>query len=691
MPRFKWAQQKDKIFLSIMVRDLAKDSVSVELTTAEGEITSDTLLYRAKNKAGDEFSLDLPLREDVLAKMHWEHLQRPDKWGDPVLITMDKANKHRWDVLVQNPKKFKGFLDKDYTREDPNLEPEEEIPYVEDNKKVLTALTEKNLDKTIGKYTAVITNVRFPWCTSFKSQDEAFVKAAKAAKKRSKKEPKWKNVAFAVIDAREERKLARRFGASCEGYSPKYQVFTGVGEDPVTIDGKYNEDDVLKEAVKFTSPAIQVIKSAADLEPFKENTTITGFFASEASAEYKPFKKAANTLRGEMVFAAQFGSAAQVELFPKGQKTPYKYELTAQKGSDDEFLAWIRPRALPLLQQYDWKLRDEYEKLNLPIAKVWINDDDKNGAALDKTVRHAVKRVAKNFVGRLAFVENKKSTYSYELRDFGLNAPETYPAFGIASNNSYNALKFAFETPPEFSTAEEFWKNADKVVDRVSAFCEDYLAGKVPQAHESGIPTAHEKGQVKQIVWKTVNELKEPSTDVLLEVYGKYRQDDAVRKKEVEHLATVLKDHADTLTIAKYDTSDNYVDPDMFAGRGKYVSDTHWWFFKKGATTGTQLTKPKKKDAAIKDVLKFAQKESGLSFDPEESFKKFEELMTSDPPPKPPEPPKMPDMGGKGGMGGMMGGMGGMGGDMPDMGDLGGMAGLGGMGGMAGDTGGGEL
>merc|ERR1739848_354386 len=74
MPHFKWAQQKEKIFLSVMVRDLAKDSVSVEMKSP-GDLS-----FHAKNKAGAEFSLDLPLREDVVeSSMKFERLQRPDK------------------------------------------------------------------------------------------------------------------------------------------------------------------------------------------------------------------------------------------------------------------------------------------------------------------------------------------------------------------------------------------------------------------------------------------------------------------------------------------------------------------------------------------------------------------------------------------------------------------------------------
>merc|ERR1712217_879775 len=100
-----------------------------------------------------------------------------------------------------------------------------------------------------------------------------------------------------------------------------------------------------------------------------------------------------------------------------------------------------------------------------PLAKLWIDDEDKN-PSFDKIVQHAVRRVAKKFIGKIAFVEQKKSTYSYELRDYGLNQPELYPAFGIASNASYNSIKYGLEIAGDSDTSVQgFWKDTSKAVD----------------------------------------------------------------------------------------------------------------------------------------------------------------------------------------------------------------------------------
>merc|ERR1712048_1473420 len=189
--------------------DLDDKTVSVSLLS-EGDLS-----FKAKTIKGEDFAIDMPLREDVkLETMKWEIPARTDKWGSVVLVTIDKVHQHRWDLLVADSKAFKGLIDKDWAREDQTLEPEEEVAYLDDNPQ-LVALTTKGYNKTVAKYNAVVVNVRYPWCTQCKSQDETFAKAAKTAKTRGKKDKQWKKVGFGVVDAREERKLGNSMGAKC--------------------------------------------------------------------------------------------------------------------------------------------------------------------------------------------------------------------------------------------------------------------------------------------------------------------------------------------------------------------------------------------------------------------------------------------------------------------------------------------
>uniref|UniRef100_A0A7S4SQE6 CS domain-containing protein n=1 Tax=Alexandrium monilatum TaxID=311494 RepID=A0A7S4SQE6_9DINO len=660
VPRFKWGQTKELIFLSVMVRDLDESSVSVSLVT-EGD-----LKFAAKNAKGEEHVLNLPLREDVKPEaMKWELSARTDKWGKAVVITLAKKNQHRWDLLAADPKPFKGLMDKDWSREDQSLEPEEESPYVEDNPE-LVALTEKNLDKTLSKYSAVVVNVRYPWCSQCKSQDDTFAKAAKGAKVKSKKDKSWKKIAFAVVDAREQRKLGRQLGAKCE-FTCDYRVYTEKGEDPVTIKSKWSDTELLNDVFKYLRPAVEVVKTPDDVAPLKaKNTTCYGGFASDSDSKYLLFKKVAGLMRGELVFAASFGEERQVEMWPSKQNFSFKYD-GAWTDNGTIFFDWVKPRAIPLLQPYDWELRDTYEKLGLPLAKVWIDDSDKN-PSFEKVVRHAVRRVAKKYLGKLAFVEQKKSTYSYELRDYGLNHPEAYPAFGIANNASYNSIKYGFEVTPDIApSVQEFWKNADMVVDKLTVFCDGVLAGTWPVAHETGpAQTNWTTGTVKHVVWKTYKEVTSPEKPLLMQVYGKYRSEHEKKEKEVENLAKVLEPYSESLTVATYDSSDNYVPPEDIQ-RDKYSSDTEWFWVPKvegGERPAIKKLMKPKKDAPINTVIEFAKKQSGLDIDVSATMQKFEEQMKENPPPTTTPPPPLPSMGDSGldmGAGGdMMDSLGGM-------------------------------
>lgn len=99
--------------------------------------------------------------------LKWEIAARPDKWGTATLITLGKGHAHRWDLLTSS-KKFKGLIDKDWTREDQNLEPTEEMVLFDDAETVLR-LNEKNFNKTIAAHSCLVVAARYPWCSECKS------------------------------------------------------------------------------------------------------------------------------------------------------------------------------------------------------------------------------------------------------------------------------------------------------------------------------------------------------------------------------------------------------------------------------------------------------------------------------------------------------------------------------------------
>jgi len=460
----------------------------------------------------------------------------------------------------------------------------------------------------------------------------------------------WKKIGFAVVDAREQRGLARRFGARCDDKC-EYKVVSEEDEGHTVMKSAWSEGELLASVSKYLRPSVQKLTAASEAEPIKESTT-TCFagFANEQDAKYALFKKVAGLMRGELVFAAIVGAEANLEIWPHKENYSWKYDGT-WSDNGTALHKWLKPRAIPLIQPYDWQLRETYETLGLPLAKVWLNDDDKTETAFQLSVRHTVQRVAKKFIGKLAFVEMRKSSHSYELRDFGLNQPEEYPAFGIASNASYDAIKYGFQIDPEVAgSSTEFWKDTDGTFDTLSGFCDQVLAGSWPVAHETGPAHANwTAGEVKRLAWKTWTEVENPDGPLLLEVYGKYRTDNDKKLKETENLARVLASHSAAVTVAAYDTADNYWPTGKFS-REKYSSDTEWFWVPKphlvpeDGPTMTKLSKPKK-DAPIKTVLEFLKKQSGLDINVVDTFAKFEAEMQANPPSTTTLPPLPPTSG----------------------------------------------
>lgn len=414
-------------------------------------------------------------------------------------------------------------------------------------------------------------------------------------------------------------------------YSCAYLIFNGSPEEePARIKSQHEESKLLTEIERFLGPAVREVTSSEvqDLQ-VSNGTSAVGYFSSKDQKEFRSFRAVAHQMRGELVFAASFtGPGRQVvELWNDGEG-PFTLKLVDFSANKSVLENWLRQRSLPLLQDYEWSKRETYERLQLPIAKLWY--DDSGDEQLLLTVNRTVTAVAKELLGRMAFVKQKKSMYSYELRDYGLANPEEFPAFGIAENISWNARKFALDVA---ASTSEFWSDPSLSRAKLLEFCEGVLAGNIPEAHESGVIHSNwTKGEVKRFVWRSFQELKRPQTNLLLEIYGRYRANHEVKSKEVENLAQVLQPFTEHVTVAGYDTAENYLPPEEFP-REKYASHSEWYWIPV-AGSATKLSKPKK-DASMKKVLQFLTSHAPeLQLSVPELFAKWEAAMKENPPPE---------------------------------------------------------
>jgi len=238
--------------------------------------------------------------------------------------------------------------------------------------------------------------------------------------------------------------------------------------------------------------------------------------------------------------------------------------------------------------------------------------------------------LAPRFLGRLAFIE--KHTHGHyawaELREYALNAPEVYPAFGIASNISGDSVKYGFEVTEELApSVQHFWSDSDKALKSLEGFCTAVLAGRWPEARPTGIPhTNWTAGMAKRITWRTYTDLRHPVQPLLLEMYNKHRAENGLRLHSTTQLAKVLAVHAPDITLGMYDVQDNYLPPGEFP-RERHSMETQWYFI-------MQKQHPVKVDwsgegePSVKAVMRFLKAQAKLqSLDVGKVVAEHKELM----------------------------------------------------------------
>jgi len=268
---------------------------------------------------------------------------------------------------------------------------------------------------------------------------------------------------------------------------------------------------------------------------------------------------------------------------------------------------------MPLVQVWGPDLSAAYLRLNLPVAMVWINTDDRN-TTVALAALSVLQILAPRFLGRIAFIE--KQTHGHfawaELREYALNAPEVYPAFGIASNISSNSVKYGFEVTGDIApSVEQFWSDSDRALNFLEGFCNDVLAGSWPEAHPTGIPqTNWTIGMAKRITWRTYTDLKHPKQPLLLEMYNKHRAENGWRIHTTAQLAKVLAVHAPGIAVGMYDFQDNFLPPGDFPFE-RHSMETQWYFIKQEQDPVKFVWKGEG-DPSVKAVVRFLKTQAEL-------------------------------------------------------------------------------
>jgi len=146
-----------------------------------------------------------------------------------------------------------------------------------------------------------------------------------------------------------------------------------------------------------------------------------------------------------------------------------------------------------------------------------------------------------------------------------------------------------------------FWES-DGALAGIVKFTKDAVEGKVePSGKSEPVPEGDWKpGEVRTVVHRSRKEILEPARPVLVEVYGKYRQDNDRKSRTLSYVADFLKEH--DLMVAAFEATQN-TPLDVFA-RDSFASKTEFFFF----APGKKPAKLKKDDPPLSAIATFIKK-----------------------------------------------------------------------------------
>ncbi|CAJ1372070.1 unnamed protein product [Effrenium voratum] len=608
-PLFSWGQSKEQLRISVSVPKMKEDSLRVSLAP-------DRVSLRALDWQMRPHLLDFELREFVdVENSSWAAS------AEGALLTLQKSIFHRWDRLAQNHSAVKNFLRKDWVQDDGALEEDQEdveLPSGANIKKV----SEETMGKVLQTHSLLVLAPRFPWCDKCKEKDREFAKAARISREKDHLEM----VAFGVLDAREEKHLARKHNVSCSEEC-ELLLFKEDEEEPYTVPGRRFAEEIQIDCYKHLLPVVSEIANRSQFERVRSafDTAIMGFFqgTKESDQWYPRFRAVARQLRGHALFGAVFQGLPSdmgidfrpttvaasdgrplVLLFkPKEQRhVEFTGDLTLETLSH-----FSKVLSLPLLSQYTPESRQKIQELKVPAAMLWLDGEE---TAVSAAAQEVVREVAARFSGHLVFMSLNATRDGFLMRPFGLD-PRRVPAFGISASESPESQKFALE-PVD-------WNDHEAAASGVEDFCGAFLNGSLEAAHESAeLPKTYAwqgPGYVEEVVWKTFRRSISgglESHDVLLELYSPYRPQHRTHVVVLDLVAEVLQ-NLTALKVARMDTANNYVPPE-FGLKDKDQSSSIFFLTQHRAPKRFVPKAAKLEDLPLK-MIRFLHRESRGTWD----------------------------------------------------------------------------
>jgi len=409
-------------------------------------------------------------------------------------------------------------------------------------------LTKDNFDRIVDAADLILVEFYAPWCGHCKHLAPEYAKAATQLK--SEDPP----IQLAKVDATIETELGSRFGVS--GY-PTLKIFRK--GKPTDFDGPREANGIVKKLRSLSGPSAAVLETTAAFDKFISNENEIGVvaFVKAGSNEASTFTSLADQHREDFRFAVvndeKLAKHAGVKLGHYVVYRPSSFETrkeeTAAKGSLADLKNFVLKNAVPLAGVYDASNTKTYSLLGLPRVVVWSTIDRVKAPKQIDYYVNRLRKVAKDYVGKLSFVVADKSSSEFTELNFDKAASFGLGAIG-ADGSKYKA-----------PTEEKF------TVEGVAAFAKDVLAGKVAKYVKSEPEPEANGDAVVTVVGTSFDRIvNDKSKDVFIEFYAPWCGHCKQLAPKWEELAKDMSKHS-SLVIAKIDATANDV-PAMYGVRG---------------------------------------------------------------------------------------------------------------------------
>lgn len=307
--------------------------------------------------------------------------------------------------------------------------------------------------------------------------------------------------------------------------------------------------------VKQSLPAVSILTKDT-LEEFKtaDNVVLVAYVAADDKTSNETFTKVAEKLRDTYLFGgvndAEVAKAEGIEApaivlyksFDEGKAT------FTQTFDAEAIEAFAKTAATPLIGEVGPETYSGYMSAGIPLAYIFAETPEER-----ETLGAAVKPIAEKHRGVINFATIDAKSFGAHAGNLNLQA-DKFPAFAI--QETVKNQKFPFDQEKEITH------------DSISAFVEDFVAGKIePSIKSEPIPETQE-GPVTVVVAKNYEDIVLDDTkDVLIEFYAPWCGHCKALAPKYEELAAMYADgeFKDKVVIAKVDATLNDV-PDEIQG-----------------------------------------------------------------------------------------------------------------------------